>query len=282
MKISRILSFFTASAAALSTAAIIDKNSFSATDAASYDNVPYVTLWGDANCDGNVDIKDSILIMRVVDEKNPELISDLGRANADVYYPGSGLTAQDADKITAHLAKNLKHLPYTEQEDSEGVFVTLWGDVNCDGEVSMTDIVCLEQFRANETKYPLTKQGKINADVFMPGDGITGMDLVSIQESIANLHVLPQYDTDPKRVTGDLNGDSNIDASDASLALQDYAIVCNTSSISTLTPNQKTAADINKDKSVDPSDASVILAYYSYAVNNGGTNLTIEEFLKFV
>ena len=282
MKISRILSFFTASAAALSTAAIIDKNSFSATNAASYDNVPYVRLWGDANCDGVVDIKDSILIMRVVDEKNPELLCDLGRANADVYYPGSGLTTQDADKITAYLAKNLKHLPYTEQEDNEGIFVTLWGDVNCDGDVSMSDIVCLEQFMANEIKYPLTKQGKINADVFQPGSGITGMDLLCIQRSIANLHVLPQYTTDSSRGKGDLNADKNVDAADASMVLVDYSIVNNSSSVTTLSQNQESAADVNGDGTVDPSDASIILMYYSYAINSTENTLTFEEYLKFV
>ena len=42
---------------------------------------------------------------------------------------------------------------------------TLWGDANCDGQVDFTDPIAILQSIANEDKYALSPQGKINGDV---------------------------------------------------------------------------------------------------------------------
>lgn len=56
------------------------------------------------------------------------------------------------------------------------------GDANCDGKVTLADALAILQYVANADKYPLTEEGIANADVFLRGDGITGMDAVSIQK----------------------------------------------------------------------------------------------------
>jgi hypothetical protein len=70
-------------------------------------------------------------------------------------------------------------------------------------------------------------------------------------------------------ITGDVDGNSKINASDASLVLMEYSAL-STTGISKLSERQKKAADVNGDNSVNASDASKILAYYA-AVSTGAT-----------
>ena len=65
---------------------------------------------------------------------------------------------------------------------------------------------------------------------------------------------------------GDVDGDNNIDASDASKVLLEYATAVNGDE-TTFTAEQSAAADVNSDNTVDASDASLILLYYSALVN---------------
>lgn len=76
---------------------------------------------------------------------------------------------------------------------------------------------------------------------------------------------------------GDVNGDSLIDSTDASLILSEYARM-STTGISGFSAEQKKAANVNGDDSVDSSDASAILSFYSY-VSTGGTS-SIEDYLR--
>ena len=72
---------------------------------------------------------------------------------------------------------------------------TVWGDANCDGNVSVADAVLVMQSLANPSKFGesgssdqrITAQGKINADVYENGSGITGQDALSIQRYMLNL-----------------------------------------------------------------------------------------------
>ncbi|MBQ8961810.1 MAG: Ig-like domain-containing protein [Ruminococcus sp.] len=58
---------------------------------------------------------------------------------------------------------------------------TVYGDANVDGKVDLTDAVAILQYVALPAKYPLTEQGKKNADCHCPGDGIGGKDALAIQ-----------------------------------------------------------------------------------------------------
>ena len=73
------------------------------------------TLWGDANCDGTVDISDAVLIMQ--SQANPEkyVLSKQGALNADCVDNPKGVTSTDALAIQMVEAKTLKQtdLPTT-------------------------------------------------------------------------------------------------------------------------------------------------------------------------
>lgn len=63
----------------------------------------------------------------------------------------------------------------------------VYGDANCDGVVTIADASSVFQMLANPDKYPLSEQGKLNADVCNRGDGITAVDAISIQKLDAGL-----------------------------------------------------------------------------------------------
>ena len=73
----------------------------------------------------------------------------------------------------------------TELADTTTTAVTddvIYGDANCDGNVSVSDAVSILQYLANATDFPLSEKGKNNADVYARGDGITGQDASTIQK----------------------------------------------------------------------------------------------------
>ncbi|WP_455530092.1 glycoside hydrolase family 9 protein [Ruminococcus sp.] len=78
-----------------------------------------VTKWGDANCDGGVDMADAVIILQSLanpnkygingsDEKH---ITELGILNGDVYENGTKLTNNDALSIQKYCLKLIKELP---------------------------------------------------------------------------------------------------------------------------------------------------------------------------
>lgn len=82
----------------------------------------------------------------------------------------------------------------------------------------------------------------------------------------------PTGPDEPEYELGDINEDDVIDARDASLALNDYALTA-TGAASLLTAEQFLAADVNGDEVVDARDASVILSYYAYTATSGTKSL---------
>ncbi|MDE6834432.1 MAG: carbohydrate-binding domain-containing protein, partial [Ruminococcus sp.] len=65
--------------------------------------------------------------------------------------------------------------------------VTLYGDADLDGSVTISDAVQIMQSIVNPDKFGFTGQGADNADVYNRGDGITTMDALAIQKLILNL-----------------------------------------------------------------------------------------------
>ncbi len=62
-----------------------------------------------------------------------------------------------------------------------GTSEIVYGDANCDGTVTMADAVAILQNLANSDKYPITDEGRKNADV--DGEaGVTAMDALTIQQ----------------------------------------------------------------------------------------------------
>ena len=71
----------------------------------------------------------------------------------------------------------------------------LYGDANCDGDVSVADAVLIMQALANPSKYgadgtdtqKITAKGLANADCCNTGDGVTNLDALAIQKYKLNL-----------------------------------------------------------------------------------------------
>ena len=75
------------------------------------DNTEDKILYGDANCDGNVDISDAVLIKCFLINSKKYSLSAQGKKNADVQGNGNGINAQDAVAIQKYILKQLKALP---------------------------------------------------------------------------------------------------------------------------------------------------------------------------
>lgn len=63
-------------------------------------------LWGDADCSGNVDVSDCVLISRFAVEDAKAIITDTGKANADVTHDGY-VRADDVIRILRYIAKQI-------------------------------------------------------------------------------------------------------------------------------------------------------------------------------
>lgn len=85
-----------------------------------------VTLWGDANCDGKVDMSDSVIIMQTMANPSKYSMTEQGRANADVSESGNGITNSDALSIQKYCLSIITELPesYSAQQVSNSSAVT--------------------------------------------------------------------------------------------------------------------------------------------------------------
>lgn len=81
---------------------------------------------------------------------------------------------------------------YRNEDNTDGMHL-IYGDANLDDNVTMSDSVAILQYIANDEKYPLDDTARANADVYNPGDGITGMDARSIMKLDAGvINSLPE------------------------------------------------------------------------------------------
>ena len=70
-----------------------------------------VKNWGDANCDGDVDMSDVVFIMQVLANPDKYKFSEVGAYNADVCEAGGGITANDSLAIQNYLLGKINKLP---------------------------------------------------------------------------------------------------------------------------------------------------------------------------
>ena len=160
-------------------------------------------LYGDANCDGDVNVEDTTLIRSYLYGDNV-WISAQGRINADVYNPGSGLTEDDIDAINKSISGEAVLPVKTELS---------YGDVNCDGVVDIDDPILLRSYLSG-SNVRISAQGKINADVYNPGSGLTEDDIETINRNISGETALP---VKTELLYGDVNCDGIVDIEDTIL-----------------------------------------------------------------
>jgi hypothetical protein len=73
-----------------------------------------------------------------------------------------------------------------DESTTDGTYL-IYGDANLDKNVTISDSVAILQNIANSEKYPLDDNARANADVYNPGDGITGSDANSIMKLDAGI-----------------------------------------------------------------------------------------------
>ena len=64
---------------------------------------------------------------------------------------------------------------------------TVYGDVNCDATVDISDVVSLRRFLVSQSQFPLAAQGSKNADVQGNLNGINAQDAVIIQQYVLGM-----------------------------------------------------------------------------------------------
>ena len=104
------------------TAPVVTTTTTTATTAPSVTepgtNAGKVTKWGDANCDGDVDMADAVLIMQSLANPNKygvggtdaKAITAQGQLNADVDISSKGITSNDALRIQEFLLNKISSL----------------------------------------------------------------------------------------------------------------------------------------------------------------------------
>lgn len=172
--------------AMLSNGKTYSKISDAVADAENSDEELKLYIFGDVNIDEDVTIPEKLETIIIPDTKinltdgckfvaNGE-IDDYSSYNYNLSGNGPILT----NDITTTVPDEATTLPA----------VSLWGDVNCDGDIDMSDVVLIMQSLANPNKYGLggtapnaiTVQGQTNGDVDIASKGLTSNDALLIQE----------------------------------------------------------------------------------------------------
>ena len=111
-------------------------------------------------------------------------------------------TTTTTTTTTTTSSTSKKEEAATTTSDSPTVIgIKLYGDANCDNEVTLADAVLVMQSIANPSKFgingtdkqKITAQGRANADVAGNGDGLTNADALAIQKYMLKLiTILPE------------------------------------------------------------------------------------------
>ncbi len=80
----------------------------------------------------------------------------------------------------------------TQPQPTQPTGNVLYGDVNCDGTVTLADATAILQSIANPDKYGLSEQGRKNADVCNNGDGVLISDALVIKKVYAGIYTVNQ------------------------------------------------------------------------------------------
>ena len=72
-------------------------------------------LYGDANCDKEVDVSDAVLIMQSLSNPSKYKLTEEGKANADCAGGGDGVTNADALAIQKYKLQLIDKLPESDK-----------------------------------------------------------------------------------------------------------------------------------------------------------------------
>ena len=227
--------------------------------AGSFDavNAAAVTLYGDFNCDGVVDINDVIELSKYL--KDPESVpaTEQGLVNADAKSPGT-LDYEDAQVIVEYLAGKRELWTHNIEKGTPAVH---YGDADCDGDVDFDDVDAIYRYLKDSEANPLTPQGLKNADAKSPGSALDYEDAQVIVEHLAGKRDLWTHNIetgDPAVHYGDVDYDGDVDFDDVSTLLK----YLEDAEANPLTPQGMKNADVKSPGlALDYEDAQVIVEH---------------------
>ncbi len=229
---------------------------------------------------------------KVIDANIPE--NSYGTVTADLDFSASKAytvtvnTAKDTDKYTkdntASVEAGFSLMSVSAvKTDAKTLEVTVTNNGNTTGsdEVILAEYLSgkeldkltfsdIEPGKSAVQKVDLTKLPETS------GDDITVRGKDTNASDIVLFDVLKGIESTGSFTLGDVNGDGQINSSDATKVLQEYAAL-STGKESILTDEQKKAADVNSDGQINSNDASAILVYYSKASTGGTPSFSAEE-----
>ena len=138
---------------------IIEANAFSNQNLQQPEQINYTTKGsktikisslGDVNLDGKINIRDVTVINRYIN--NLEELNNEQLTNADVCSDGE-INQLDLDILNRYVAGHAISFPF------------IYGDVNCDGTVDITDVTLVQLHNSTNNSYELTREGVNRADV---------------------------------------------------------------------------------------------------------------------
>jgi hypothetical protein len=110
-----------------------------------------------------------------------------GAKNLLVYVETEGDSSDDTPATNFYVDNFFAAADGTVIGSSNAQKAILPGDANVDGKVDMKDVVLVMQTLAAPSKFRLTEQGALNADVYQPGSGITTDDARSIRKYLLKM-----------------------------------------------------------------------------------------------
>ena len=155
----------------------IDSESSADEQAAKIDSEIYVlasedyTVLGDVNGDGEVTLRDAVIIARKMANYQGEKLPD----NADYNQDGK-VNIKDAARILEDLQEK-----YPDNEELKNLKI-LKGDADFNGEVGLSDLVAVSKYNVNNAVFPFTNElAFINADM-NDDDLVDGLDTQALVE----------------------------------------------------------------------------------------------------
>ena len=160
--------------------------------------LPYTKVkFGDVNLDGKINLRDVILINKVVNKKKK--INTQASINADINLDGK-IDDIDTYLLNLYVAKWKIELPYKKLK---------YGDANLDGKVTIDDVTHIQKYLNDIEK--LSAEARINGDVNLDNK-VDKLDTQLIQMYVANsLKELPYK----KTKYGDVNLDGVVNKKDS-------------------------------------------------------------------
>ncbi|MCM1132024.1 MAG: endo-1,4-beta-xylanase [Ruminococcus flavefaciens] len=139
------------------------------------DSISAVVIWGVTD-DGSWRASRNPLLFDSDYKAKPAFYSIIeGREIPDV------TTSEPAEIITTTTTATTGAPDGSTTASAQPSIEPLLGDANEDGVVDIADAAAIIQSLGNKDKYALSEAGAKAADVYNPGDGVTGMDALAIQ-----------------------------------------------------------------------------------------------------